>query len=200
MALAENKGLLQGDDECHAEVCALHALQKRGVVLENKMAPPGTLPADKAAAVREVNGKLAPHPFVAAVARDCVHEAPEMFARQRDVYEIMESLDARRGTLSQSCRQTAFEGNAASPNPLIFKSLLDPYPYRVNMSAGYVHAPLMYSTPNRTALFKTWFLVFQAKIKDPAGSQRHALRPPGRPTGWDCHGQIRMDFFPRLLE
>ena len=55
-----------------------------------------------------------PHPFVAAVARDCVHEAPEMFARQRDLYEIMESLDARRGMLSESCRQTAFEGNAAS--------------------------------------------------------------------------------------
>ena len=113
MALAEKKRLLQADDECHAEVCAAEALQKRGVVLEHKM---GTLPADKAAAVRDFNGKekLMPHPFVAAVARDCVHEAPEMFARQRDLYEIMESLDARRGMLSESCRQTAFEGNAAS--------------------------------------------------------------------------------------
>ena len=37
--------------------------------------------------------------------------------------------------------------------------------YPVNVSIGYVKAPLMYSTPQRTAIYNTWFTIYQARIQ-----------------------------------
>ncbi|CAE6962154.1 unnamed protein product [Symbiodinium sp. CCMP2592] len=183
MALAENKSPLQADDECHAEVCALHALQKRGVVLEHRMSPPGTLPADKAPDVRDLNGNenLMPQAFVAAVARDCVHEAPEIFARQRDFYEIMESP---QGYAQRELQADRIRRKCRQPQPPHLQIVGQPGgPHRVNMSAGYVHAPPIHSAPNRTALFKTCFLViFRAKIQ-PAPKGMLFVHEGGREAG-----------------
>ena len=125
-------------------------------------------------------------PFYAAVQRACMEETCIMFARNRNFYEIMATLEAHRDTLSKSCRQTAFSGTLQQPNSLIFTKVatvtvnLGPelgsgLPVLRQKSIGYVGAPLMYSTPGHTAIYRTWFLIFEAKTQPPPPPKKCSL-------------------------
>ncbi|CAE7226501.1 caeA [Symbiodinium sp. CCMP2592] len=152
-------GLAAGDEEKELEECEVGLLQSHRARTETD--PPK---------------ELTPHPFYAAVRRACMEETCIMFERHRNFYEIMATLEAHRDTLSKSCRQTAFGGTLQQPNSLIFTKVdsatanLGPElgmstDFVVTKSIGYVGAPLMYSTPGHTAIYRTWFLIYEAKTQ-----------------------------------
>ncbi|CAE7277760.1 caeA [Symbiodinium sp. CCMP2592] len=154
-------GLAAGNEEKELEVCDVGLLQSRRAKTET-----------------DPSKELTPHPFYAAVQRACMEETCIMFARNRNFYEIMATLEAHRDTLSKNCRETAFGGTFQHPNSLIFTKIdtdtvnLGPelgisadFQYLVKRSIGYVGAPLMYSTPGHTAIYRTWFLIIEAKTQ-----------------------------------
>ena len=121
-----------------------------------------------------------PHPFVEAVLRDCASELSTMKGHA-NFYQKMSFLEAKVTKLSHACRQTAFTGSAEEPNEKIFKSWVENSldfsapqlpgkEFHQEFTLGYVKAPLFFSKPERSPIYKTWFLLYRAKVQPaPAG-------------------------------
>ena len=109
-----------------------------------------------------------------AVLRDCAELSA--LDGEPSFYQQMQFLEAQKKDLSSVCRKTAFTGSARNPNPEIFEFVgattltltLDPLPGVVlpkNISVGYIKAPLFFSNPERSPIYKTWFLFSWAKVQ-----------------------------------
>eukprot|EP00438_Fugacium_kawagutii_P001129 Skav218120 [mRNA] locus=scaffold759:269818:270603:- [translate_table: standard] len=91
---------------------------------------------------------------------------------------MMTFLEERRDQLSSACK-AIFTATASSPNLDIFevvhtseRKYVDWHDdtLHANCSIGYVKAPLFPSTPERSPVYKTWFLIQHAKVQPaPAG-------------------------------
>eukprot|EP00435_Cladocopium_sp_Y103_P010044 s90_g2.t1 len=148
------------------------------------------------------------HPFVQAVNQDCAAELSTFAPKENpSFYQKMSFLEARLSDLSSGCRKTALTGSAASPNPGIFE-VVDTLPgmsltnpdgsilVEFKGSIGFVKAPMLFSMPERSPLYKTWFLIIHCKVQ-PAPSGMlfvHTGGPsPGIASGVKTLGQFPED-------
>lgn len=121
---------------------------------------------------------IEPHPFLETVLATCSGDLSATHG-EHNFYQIMTILEERKDQLSSACKKAIFTATASSPNVDIVEVVHtsereyvdwhDATLY-VNCSIGYVKAPLFPSTPQRSPVYKTWFLILHAKVQPaPAG-------------------------------
>ncbi|CAE7640473.1 miaA [Symbiodinium pilosum] len=85
---AEEESMLLADDECRpdASECLLHALQKRGVVVEHKVAPPDPTPTEEGSAEEDAAEEDVAEEDTAA--DDAAEDSPAVEVVDEEVPEV----------------------------------------------------------------------------------------------------------------
>lgn len=118
-----------------------------------------------------------PHPFVEAVHSACSADLAAIPSDEYNFYQTMSILEEHKDQVSGACKNV-ITATADGPNPKIFEvvdTIISPFMDEkgvqsdAKFSIGYIKAPLFFSSPEKSPLFKTWFLIQHAKVQPAPG-------------------------------